>query len=51
MVGAMAKIIERTNDDLVFRAKTQANALGQLYEIYYERFSKSDTSLLIRTLK
>ena len=37
MVSVMAKIIERTNDDLVIRACTQANALGQLYELYYER--------------
>jgi RNA polymerase sigma-70 factor (ECF subfamily) len=37
MAGAMAKIVERTNDDLIFRARTQANALGQLYELYYER--------------
>ena len=33
----MAKFIEQTNDDLVLRARTQANALGQLYEIYYDR--------------
>ena len=33
----MAKIVERTNDDLVLRALTQADALGQLYESYYER--------------
>jgi len=38
MVGAMAKFIERTEDnDLVFRARTQADALGRLYELYYER--------------
>jgi RNA polymerase sigma-70 factor (ECF subfamily) len=38
MVGAMAKLVERTeNDDLVLRARTQAEALGQLYELYYER--------------
>ncbi len=38
MVGAMAKVDERTeNDDLVFRARTQADALGRLYELYYER--------------
>ncbi len=37
MAGAMAKIVERSNDDLVLRARTQANALGQLYELYYER--------------
>ena len=37
MAGAMAKIFERTNDDLVFRARTRANALGQLYEIYYDQ--------------
>ena len=38
MVGAMAKLAERTeDDDLVLRAKTQAEALGQLYELYYER--------------
>ena len=38
MVGAMAKVVERTeNDDLVLKARTQANALGRLYELYYER--------------
>jgi RNA polymerase sigma-70 factor (ECF subfamily) len=38
MVGAMAKLAERTEDnDLVLRAKTQAEALGRLYELYYER--------------
>ena len=37
MAGAMAKIVERTNDDLVLRARTHADALGQLYELYYER--------------
>ena len=38
MVGAMAKVDERTeNDDLVLKARTQADALGRLYELYYER--------------
>jgi RNA polymerase sigma-70 factor (ECF subfamily) len=38
MVGAMAKVDERTeNDDLVLEARTQADALGRLYELYYER--------------
>lgn len=38
MVGAMAKFAERTEDnDLVLRAKTQAEALGRIYEMYYER--------------
>jgi RNA polymerase sigma-70 factor (ECF subfamily) len=38
MVGAMAKLAERMEDnDLVQRAKTQAEALGRLYEMYYER--------------
>ena len=38
MVGAMAKVDERTeDDDLVLRARTQADALGRLYELYYER--------------
>jgi len=38
MVGAMAKLFERTeNDDLVLKARTQAGALGRLYELYYER--------------
>ncbi len=38
MVGAMAKVVERTeDDDLVLRARTQAHALGRLYELYYER--------------
>jgi RNA polymerase sigma-70 factor (ECF subfamily) len=34
----MAKLAERTEDnDLVHKAKTQAEALGRLYEMYYER--------------
>ncbi|MHC4204770.1 MAG: RNA polymerase sigma factor [Planctomycetota bacterium] len=34
----MAKFVERTEDnDLILRAKTQAEALGRLYEMYYER--------------
>ena len=38
MVGAMAKVAERTEDDgLVLRARTEADALGRLYELYYER--------------
>jgi len=38
MVGAMAKLVEKTEDnDLVMKAKTQAEALGRLYEMYYER--------------
>jgi len=38
MVGAMAKLVERAEDnDLVLRARTQAEALGRLYELYYER--------------
>jgi RNA polymerase sigma-70 factor (ECF subfamily) len=38
MVGAMAKTVKRTNaDDFVLRARAEANALGQLYELYYER--------------
>ena len=38
MVGAMAKIVKRTDDgDLLSRACTEADALGQLYELYYER--------------
>ncbi len=38
MVGAMAKVLERTeDDDLVLKARTQADALGRLYELYYER--------------
>jgi RNA polymerase sigma-70 factor (ECF subfamily) len=33
----MAKIVEaREDDDLVTRARTQADALGRLYEMYYE---------------
>jgi len=37
MVGAMAEIMNRTdNDDLVLRARTDADALGRLYELYYE---------------
>ena len=38
MIGAMAKLVQRSEDnDLVLRAKTQAEALGRLYELYYER--------------
>ncbi len=38
MVGVMAKIVEQTDDDgLVLRAQTEADALGRLYELYYER--------------
>ena len=37
MVGTMAKVTERIDDDLVFRARTQAEALGRLYEMHYER--------------
>jgi RNA polymerase sigma-70 factor (ECF subfamily) len=34
----MAKVVQQTEDnDLVQRAKTQAEALGRLYEMYYER--------------
>lgn len=34
----MAKLVEQTgNDDLVLMARTQADALGRLYELYYER--------------
>lgn len=33
----MAKVVEaREDDDLVVRARTQAEALGRLYEMYYE---------------
>lgn len=38
MVGVMAKPVEQTAyDNLVVLAKTQAGALGRLYELYYER--------------
>jgi RNA polymerase sigma-70 factor (ECF subfamily) len=38
MVGAMAKVVERTQDGgLVLRARTEADALGRLYEMYYDR--------------
>jgi hypothetical protein len=37
MVGAMAKLVEQTEDDLVLKARTQAEALSRLYEMYYER--------------
>jgi RNA polymerase sigma-70 factor (ECF subfamily) len=38
MVGAMAKLVEQSeNDGLVLRARTQADALGRLYEMYYGR--------------
>jgi hypothetical protein len=38
MVGAMAKSVERTDiDGLVQRSRVEAEALSQLYELYYER--------------
>ena len=38
MVGIMAKSVEpAADDDLVVRAKSQAGAMGRLYELYYER--------------
>ncbi|UCF44465.1 MAG: sigma-70 family RNA polymerase sigma factor [Planctomycetota bacterium] len=38
MVSAMANIEKTTvTDDLVLRARTDADALGRLYELYYER--------------
>ena len=38
MVGTMAKSVKQTDaDDIVLRARTEAEALGQLYELYYER--------------
>ena len=37
MVGVMAKYVERIEDDLVLEARTQAGALGRLYELYYGR--------------
>lgn len=38
MVAIMAKPVEQTAyDDLVVLAKTQAQALGKLYELYYDR--------------
>jgi len=38
MVAIMAKPVEQTAyDDLVVLAKTQAAALGRLYELYYDR--------------
>jgi RNA polymerase sigma-70 factor (ECF subfamily) len=38
MVAIMAKPVEQTGyDDLVELAKTQAGALGRLYELYYDR--------------
>jgi len=37
MVVAMAKIAKRIdNDDFVLRARTDAEALGRLYDLYYE---------------
>ena len=34
----MAKTVQpRANDDLVLKARTQADALGRLYELYYEQ--------------
>ena len=38
MVGTMAKIDRAEhNDELVEKARTEAEALGRLYELYYER--------------
>jgi RNA polymerase sigma-70 factor (ECF subfamily) len=38
MVGLMAKVQKQTDsNDLVLRARTEAGALGQLYEMYYRR--------------
>lgn len=38
MVGAMAKAVWQTgNNELVIRARIDADALGQLYNLYYER--------------
>jgi RNA polymerase sigma-70 factor (ECF subfamily) len=38
MVGAMAKIVEPTEtDDLVLRARADAEALGRLYDLHYDR--------------
>jgi RNA polymerase sigma factor (sigma-70 family) len=38
MVGAMAKTFKQTDaDDIVVRARSEAEALSQLYELYYER--------------
>ena len=37
MVGAMAKVEVSENNDLVRRARTQADALARLYERYYNR--------------
>ena len=37
MVGAMAKPFKQTNvDEIVVRARAEAEALAQLYELYYE---------------
>jgi RNA polymerase sigma-70 factor (ECF subfamily) len=38
MVGVMAKTVKQTDvDDIVVRARVEAEALSQLYELYYER--------------
>jgi RNA polymerase sigma-70 factor (ECF subfamily) len=38
MVGVMAKTVRHIkDDDLVLRAKTDSDALAELYELYYER--------------
>ncbi len=38
MVGAMAKTVKQTDvDEIVVRARVEAEALSQLYELYYER--------------
>ncbi len=41
MVDAMVKKMEQTTtDELVLRARDQADALGELYDIYYKRIFK-----------
>ncbi len=38
IVGTMAKTVKKTdNNGLVLRARTDADALGRLYELYYQR--------------
>jgi len=38
MVGAMAEIVrQKDTDELVLQARTDADALGQLYDLYYDR--------------
>lgn len=48
MVVAMPKVFEQIGDDLVLRARTEAAALGHLYDLYYERIFRFCVHRLFR---